>query len=1155
MQRILNIFIVPMVALLNLCFVINAIAGTADYAQVASLPSVGSMVGMSAKFQPPLIKGIKFHSDNAFQFDFILDMGDDHLNTQDIKQEGEKLISYFLASLTTPENEIWVNLSPYEKDRIIPKAFGNTTMGQQLLAQDYLLKQIMATALYPERELGKEFWKKVYKTAQNKFGTANISINTFNKVWIVPDKAKVSENAGMNTVFIVDSSLKVMLEQDYLALEKNKLSPDLALIKRGSKAGSSTLASQILREVVIPALEQEVNQGKNFAQLRQVYNSLILAKWYKNNLKNSVIAKAYVNRNKIAGVDSSDRDLSNKIYEQYLKAFRKGVYNFIKEEADPVTSKILPRKYFSGGFTSSAMIVDSVIPTAMQEVQFMNAAQIGNMVMVAANLGSIQSGDFEENKYYRDQLSAHLKQAGSDQDFTRAEILAHVDVVLKFGRDLNQEQQLQTLILDSVALQRVFEQNRNDAKKWQIIVSYLQKQDPKNWFLQMAKILKVDVQFNRRLQFAILAQGNALKPSSQSTQNYYNALADALEKDPSFYRSLMAQLSAVDFGADFAGVVTTAPQLAEFIRQNAAMVVQNAQIENSSDRMVDDLLRLTREHSSLNNFINNQQSRIKKSTRSELVKLSKRLLALRTEIIQDQERLMNEEQQELDHWLKLFREDVNVAELNYTNERLDKNQALDLWFESQINYENFLSDVHSVQEQLIAGRRLLLSAINNGSNDFSDAMRMIQSSRIRYEELYARAEPLLNSDSDDYDQKNPIPIPDDFDDFDDLGDGYLTNHPIPVGEQKPEVIRIRRDPSVRTSLSRAMDKVINGEVEPSAFEKLSTGFKRILYSGQDMFLNFSLRIKESMPKANAQEAIHVPVPLNEKQQLARQQQIEVEELDLNERRLNAFKKKMAEQGDRKPAIRSKLLESISGVLDSSGVLIKNPMLAIPVMSVLIMVAALIHPHVVQKSPLRNERTDRIEAKASISKVPVQGTLEATVQVPVQVATETPVAQVVLLNVPTVVKIEKRVESGQVLSGIVMNTGLTHSWKEFNNLITEGKVDIQVYGLRGNWTVTPGTMNKTIFDGDLINIIPHSDFSANLGYSAGNPPPDNDKDKAMRGGIDLEELTVQNSGTKIKTAFNDPMQLKSLLSADGLQCFIYGIVPISVPMISQLFRKG
>ena len=38
------------------------------------------------------------------------------------------------------------------------------------------------------------------------------------KVWIVPEKAVVYENGG--AAFVLENHLKVMLEQDYLAIEK-----------------------------------------------------------------------------------------------------------------------------------------------------------------------------------------------------------------------------------------------------------------------------------------------------------------------------------------------------------------------------------------------------------------------------------------------------------------------------------------------------------------------------------------------------------------------------------------------------------------------------------------------------------------------------------------------------------------------------------------------------------------------------------------------------------------------------------------------------------------------------------------------------------------------------------------------------------------------
>ena len=58
---------------------------------------------------------------------------------------------------------------------------------------------------------------------------------------------------------MVESKLKVMLEQDYLALEKNVIGPGV----KQSQNNISSLGSQIVREVVVPELTTEVNENKN----------------------------------------------------------------------------------------------------------------------------------------------------------------------------------------------------------------------------------------------------------------------------------------------------------------------------------------------------------------------------------------------------------------------------------------------------------------------------------------------------------------------------------------------------------------------------------------------------------------------------------------------------------------------------------------------------------------------------------------------------------------------------------------------------------------------------------------------------------------------------------------------------------------------------
>jgi len=314
-----------------------------------SLPAAGTRITPTSSYVPPMLKGMKADLQNPFAFDFILDSGNANLTPEELKQEANKLIKYFLASLTIPEDDLWVNLSPYEKGRIIPNEFGITEMGRDLLAQDYILKQLTASLIYPEEELGKKFWDRVYSKARALYGTEDIPVNTFNKVWILPDKAVVYQNQG--TVFVLESHLKVMLQEDHLALKNNLNNKEIGtneLPEREIKE-LDNVSSQIIKEIIIPEIEKEVNYGQNFAQLRQVYHSLILAKWYKQNLKASTLNREYSDQKKVAGVDVDDKLIKEKIYDQYLEAFKKGVFNYIKEDYDTATQEVIPRKYFSGG--------------------------------------------------------------------------------------------------------------------------------------------------------------------------------------------------------------------------------------------------------------------------------------------------------------------------------------------------------------------------------------------------------------------------------------------------------------------------------------------------------------------------------------------------------------------------------------------------------------------------------------------------------------------------------------------------------------------------------------------------------------------------------------------------------------------------------------
>ncbi len=357
-------------------------------AQGLMVPPANQMLGLTPSFEPCVLRGLKLDPHRPFHLQFIVDGGAAVLGVDEFKDESRALIKFFLASLTTPEKEIWVNLSPYESNRIIADGFGRTTMGRDLLAQDYILKQMTSSLLHPDTDLGKKFWAKVYQQAFEKYGVTDIPVDTFNKVWIVPERAELFEgNAGGDglTVFVDEARLKVMLESDYTAQarhsepqsgeESQGFLDRVHAVSQNNTGGPSRPGGaqddikQIVRQIIIPALEKEVNEGRSFARLRQAYYSLLLAVWLKKKLKGAqvwqvgmekkpdILSLIFVNQNKTGGIETAaPKEEISGIYDLYVQAFQKGIYNLVREEYDQHVHELIPHKYFSGGVVLGAEV-------------------------------------------------------------------------------------------------------------------------------------------------------------------------------------------------------------------------------------------------------------------------------------------------------------------------------------------------------------------------------------------------------------------------------------------------------------------------------------------------------------------------------------------------------------------------------------------------------------------------------------------------------------------------------------------------------------------------------------------------------------------------------------------------------------------------------
>ncbi len=282
---------------------------------LAAVPQAATAVpvGLSQAGDLPFVRGVNFDPANPFEMQFIIDpVGQKNVNMKD----REKILRYFLAALTIPEDKLWVNLSPYEKDRVIEDTVAQTEIGETLLEQDYLLKQLSASLTMPGTEIGDAYWNSKSEILNLK--SQIINQDDLSKIWIKPSKVSVYDEN--KTVFI--SGIEFNVESE------------------------STAQSALL-----PAIKNDVNTGKNFATLRQMVYSIVLAQWFKRKFAKSLYA-FYFDAEKTAGIDIADPAIKQKVFEKYVAAFNQGAYDVTKKVRDE-NNRLVKRRYFSGGVSSA----------------------------------------------------------------------------------------------------------------------------------------------------------------------------------------------------------------------------------------------------------------------------------------------------------------------------------------------------------------------------------------------------------------------------------------------------------------------------------------------------------------------------------------------------------------------------------------------------------------------------------------------------------------------------------------------------------------------------------------------------------------------------------------------------------------------------------
>src|SRR3990167_8609278 len=122
-------------------------------------------------------------------------------------------------------------------------------------------------------------------------------------------------------------------------------------------------STQLIRELILPKLTQEVNTSKKYAQLRQVFFSLILSRWFKDRYSKVTTSQghqspdnSYTNRidsGNLTNLTSKEAWSKDYYFNEYKKSFQQGEYN-LKEQITTPTRQVI-RSYVRFQFFITTM--------------------------------------------------------------------------------------------------------------------------------------------------------------------------------------------------------------------------------------------------------------------------------------------------------------------------------------------------------------------------------------------------------------------------------------------------------------------------------------------------------------------------------------------------------------------------------------------------------------------------------------------------------------------------------------------------------------------------------------------------------------------------------------------------------------------------------
>lgn len=255
----------------------------------------------------------------------------------------------FFVWLSLPPSDFWVNLNPNEPDRIVDRELGSTNAGRVLLEADLQLKQSVGELIHPDTDLGTRFWNELDANS----GDSEEYCLSFRQ-WIVPKPATVYEDDG--GVYILDAPLEVKLETEYL--ESQGVESPLNSCP-GQSPAVEEANEATYRSLILPRIQEAVNHGPLYADLRRVYLSRVAAEWYRQrSLDQSTVYGDLINSGDVTPWTSRGNWRPRQTFDAYVDSYSEGEFDVTRETRQG--NLIVTNTYFYGGVDFANVEFDGV---------------------------------------------------------------------------------------------------------------------------------------------------------------------------------------------------------------------------------------------------------------------------------------------------------------------------------------------------------------------------------------------------------------------------------------------------------------------------------------------------------------------------------------------------------------------------------------------------------------------------------------------------------------------------------------------------------------------------------------------------------------------------------------------------------------------------